>query len=156
MTNLGNGIFNLTLPQLPINNENEKYPIIIQCNNSLFSGISSTNSLKVVSLMFDFSSMALILLAIPFLFAYLGVRLEPSDPIKVWMKWIFISFSIIMLIGLMLFGNIIASYTGIPGLPDYFTKFIYVIAFIFMIMLFGLIKHLIFVKNSVTNNKDNE
>jgi uncharacterized membrane protein YhdT len=150
MTNNGNGIFNLTLPKLNINTNSSIYPVVLICNDSNYWGISNLNGIRVVPTMFDFTSMAIIMIALPFLFAYLGVKLDPTDPTKVLIKWLFIGISVLLLIGDLVYANIIAQYTGIAGLPDFFVIFMKVVGFLFILMIIGIIMHIVFVKNSIS------
>jgi uncharacterized membrane protein YhdT len=157
MDNGGNGIFNITLPTLPINIENQIYPVVIVCNDTTYTGLSSTNGIRIEATMFDYTALALVLIAIPFLLAYIGLRLESSDPVKFWMKWVLIGLSIVMLIGGLTFANIVSGFSGISGLPDFFSGFIKIIGLVFVFFIVGLIYHLSFVKNSIVNsNKENE
>lgn len=153
MDTKNNGLYNYTLPQLPINLNNEFYPIIIYCNDSTSAGISTTNLIKVTPKMFDFTSLAMIMVAMTFLLAYVAIKLDPSDPTKVTLKWVYLGLSFLMLIADFVFAAIIANYTGIAGLSSFFNIFIKITGIVFILMILGIVYHLAFVKSTLAQTK---
>lgn len=155
LNNLGGGIYNTTVNPLDINLENEAYPVILRCNSTNHFGISDFNAIRVVPRMFDFTGLAILILGISVIFAYIGIGLEPSDPIKVWMKWAFILLAIFNLFGGGLFAILVSGYSGVDGLPEYFEAIMYGVMIVFILAVFALIYYFIFTKgiNSISSDK---
>jgi hypothetical protein len=156
MSNINNGFYNATLPDLPVNKNETFYPISISCNDGTFNGVSSVKGIKVVYNMIDFTALVLLVLGLIGLFSYLAIGLEPSDPIKVWMKWVFVFGALFALFGGMFMGNIIADYYSIEGLAQFFVTMMWMVGSVILIALFGLVLHILFVNtlNKLTGSEN--
>jgi len=137
MTNNNNGIYNATIQQLPVNINDSIYPVVLICNNSYYRGISTIKGIKVEWNMFNFTALVIIPITLSILCAYYAFKFSEEH---VFLKWTFLLLSILFFISFSVIGNIIAIQSGVPGLTNFFDTLIYLTGFIFIAVIFYMIK----------------
>jgi len=143
MGNENTGFYNHTFINLSVNNNESYYPIQIICFYGNNYGTSEIKGIKIINDTMDYTIYGILALAICIIFAYVGLQLEGSDPIKVGLKWFMILMSMISLSGCMILGNMIAKTQNQSFLETFFLTLFWLVITSVIFVIGFLILHLV-------------
>jgi len=151
MTMLGNGVYNATFSDLEPNTGNEKYPVIMKCNDGIVNGFSTITNIKVIPTAFDFTSLILIPIAISLLLIYAAFKVDKEH---FMLKWTFLNVGVLFFIAFSVLGSFISDSYNNEAIKNFFVTLIYLTGFIFIYTMYYMISTFIkFNKNSEDKQK---